>query len=167
MKLLFVEDNDTSAEMISLLLKDVDLSLEIDRVPTLEQALLKLATGGYDAVVLDLLLFDSAEHYQSLDALVAALKDEHGNVYTPIVVLTAYEDTETETSCLGRGAWEFVGKSELKNPKEVLRKIRNRVIVAKTNRRFGPAEETLRRATEKASEVIVKVSEIKKALKDE
>jgi CheY-like chemotaxis protein len=81
----------------------------IDAEANLGRALLRLATGRYDAILLELALSDST----GLDALEAIRSHE---AETPIVVVTGVEDAQLAGKAIRSGASDVLFKSRLNAP---------------------------------------------------
>src|SRR3954462_884229 len=78
----------------------------VTHAPTLARALDALEGGAFDVILLDLMLPDS----RGLDTL-DAVRGRDGR--TAIVVLTSLQDEEAALAALGRGAQDYLFKSEV------------------------------------------------------
>lgn len=106
MKVLYVED---AADQASVVLAFLDLSqteTEVRHVETLRETLAELKAATFDVILLDLGLPDGSgvELVKRVDKEAPA---------TPIVVLTANEESGLGVSCLEAGAQEFLSKLNL------------------------------------------------------
>jgi PAS domain S-box-containing protein len=88
----------------------------VTHAPTLAGALGALAGGGFDVILLDLMLPDS----RGLDTLDAVRGHDGG---AAIVVLTSLQDEEAALAALGRGAQDYLFKSEA-DPARLARALR-------------------------------------------
>lgn len=104
LRALVVEDSPTQAFHIRLLL-EAD-GFEVATVSRLSEAIERLGKSPFDVVALDLMLPDSSG-LEGLDTLVAS------SPTTPIVVLTAHTDERMALDALGRGAEDYLSKSQL------------------------------------------------------
>jgi len=101
MRVLLVEDNEDDALLIRETLSET--TIEIERAERLSTALEHLATGSFDAVLLDLSLPDA----RGLDTI--------GRVHSlapgvPVVVLTGLNDEEVALKAVERGAQDYLIK---------------------------------------------------------
>jgi signal transduction histidine kinase len=104
-RVLLVEDDPTQAFLIQTLIAEQDPGVfSIEIVGTLGAALVRLAEGGSEAVLLDLTLPDS----QGL-ATVERVRRQPPEV--PIVVLTGREDCTIGMEAVKRGAQDYVSKN--------------------------------------------------------
>ncbi len=104
MRILLVEDNDDDALLIRETLSET--ALEIERAERLSTALERLATGGLDAVLLDLSLPDA----HGLDTIDRVLSQASG---VPIVVLTGLNDEMAAVKAVERGAQDYLIKGQV------------------------------------------------------
>jgi PleD family two-component response regulator len=104
-KILLVEDNPTDARMAAELLGG-DAGFELTHVERLSEAASRLAEGGFDAVLLDLMLPDSSGL-----ATVNSVQDRAPDV--PIIVFSGFgaEDILFAREAVRGGAQEFLPKS--------------------------------------------------------
>ncbi len=106
-RVLLVEDSPSDAILLESALRDsVSLRFSTERVERLGEALGRLRTVAYDAVVTDLSLPDS-EGLETLRRLVRAAGD------TPVIVLTAMDDERKGMELLHVGARDCLVKGEL------------------------------------------------------
>ena len=104
MRVLLVEDNDDDALLIRETLSET--ALEIERAATVATALERLATGGLDAVLLDLSLPD-AFGLDAIDRVLSHASD------VPIVVLTGLNDEVAAVKAVERGAQDYLIKGQV------------------------------------------------------
>lgn len=100
MRVLLVEDNEDDALLIRETLSE---TIEIERAERLSTALEQLATGRFDAVLLDLSLPDA----RGLDTIGRVHSQAPG---VPIVVLTGLNDEEAAVKAVERGAQDYLIK---------------------------------------------------------
>jgi diguanylate cyclase (GGDEF)-like protein len=103
---LLVEDNPADARLVGILLDEADPGgFEVSRCGRLEEALALLESGrpGFDVVLLDLSLPDSA----GLETVERTRARAAG---TPVVVLSGRDDEETALSALRGGAEDYLIK---------------------------------------------------------
>lgn len=101
MKILLIEDDKMTAELIQKILRDENLFCDI--VANGEEALQIIKVYQYDAIVLDLALPD-INGYEILQ------KFRDGSIRTPILVLSGYQSTQDKVRALGFGADDYVTK---------------------------------------------------------
>src|SRR6266545_2396271 len=101
MRVLLVEDNEDDALLIRETLSET--TIEIERAERLSTALEQLATGRFDAVLLDLSLPDA----RGLDTIGRVHSQAPG---VPIVVLTGLNDEEAAGKAVERGAQDYLIK---------------------------------------------------------
>ena len=104
MRVLLVEDNDDDAVLIREMLSET--ALEIVRAERLSTALERLATGGLDAVLLDLSLPDA----YGLDTIGRVVERVPG---VPIVVLTGLNDEVAAVKAVEQGAQDYLIKGQV------------------------------------------------------
>jgi DNA-binding response OmpR family regulator len=100
MKLLFIEDNHRLAEAIRGHLTGLYV---IDMVHTGEEGIDKASSKDYSVIVLDLKLPD-------MTGLDVCKTLREANVETPILILTADDDTESKIKLLNSGADDYLTK---------------------------------------------------------
>jgi signal transduction histidine kinase len=102
---LIVEDDPDNAELMRSLLEQEGEGMRFlsERVELLDPALARLAKGGIDVVLLDLMLPDS----RGLET-VEAVHQAHPGL--PIVVMTGINDEEMALEAVRRGAQDFLVK---------------------------------------------------------
>jgi signal transduction histidine kinase len=104
MRVLLVEDNEDDALLIRETLSET--TLEIKCAGRLSTALEQLATGRFDAILLDLSLPDA----QGLNTIGRVLGQAPG---VPIVVLTGLNDEEAAVKAVEQGAQDYLIKGQV------------------------------------------------------
>jgi signal transduction histidine kinase len=106
-ELLLVEDNPGDADLVREALESDSVhSWQVRHVTHLADGLAALAAARADVVLLDLTLPDSSG-LAGVEQLVGERPD------VPVVVLTGWDDVETGTRAVQRGAQEYLIKGEL------------------------------------------------------
>lgn len=106
MKILLVEDSRTSVLLVETLLREDPLeTYDLFVADTLAKAKTHLAEDGFDLILLDLNLPDSAG-LGTVDSIVEVARG------TGIVVLTSTSDEQVGLAALRRGAQDFLVKDE-------------------------------------------------------
>lgn len=100
MKLLFIEDNQRLAEVIRSHLSG---QYVIDMVHTGEEGIDKASSNNYSVIVLDLKLPD-------MTGLDVCKTLREAQVETPVLILTANDDTESKVELLNGGADDYLTK---------------------------------------------------------
>jgi len=106
LSLLLVEDSEDDAEFTQLTLADASARFHVDVADSLSAATAALATGEYDALLLDLGLPDN-NGLVSLQKLKAMRPD------TPMIVLTGLEDGRMSLKALEEGAQDYLIKDRI------------------------------------------------------
>jgi adenylate cyclase len=101
--ILIVDDYEPNREILArcLALHGYDVGMAANG----SEALAKAATGGYDAVLLDLRMPDMS----GLEVL-AALREKRAAADLPVIVVTASDGRDEIVEVLGKGANDFVSK---------------------------------------------------------
>ena len=94
----------STARLVGTQLRASSVAMSMDRVGSLSAAMLALADGRFDAVLLDLCLPDS-DGLSTIDSLQGT-----GNV-PPLIVLTATDDDAVAGQAVQRGAQDYLVKS--------------------------------------------------------
>ena len=107
-KVLLVEDDAIDKLLIERILAECPHSVEFaaDSAGSLSAAAECLDNGGYDVILLDLMLPDS-------DGLDTVRKIKEINSHVPIVVLTGFDDDQTGLSAIKIGAMDYLVKGQL------------------------------------------------------
>jgi glutamate dehydrogenase (NAD(P)+) len=114
---LLVEDNPVHREMIGGLLEGSGLEpLEIGWVTRLDEGIQRCRAGGVDLILLDLMLPDS-------EGITTFVRMREAAGATPIVILTAVDDTEIAARAVEAGAQDYLIKARLDSA-SLLRSIR-------------------------------------------
>ena len=103
-RILLVDDDDEYARLVGAQLRASSVAMSMDRVGSLSAAMLALADGRFDAVLLDLSLPDS-DGLSTIDSLQGT-----GNM-PPLIVLTATDDDAVAGQAVQRGAQDYLVKS--------------------------------------------------------
>ncbi|MFC2039162.1 sensor histidine kinase [Chloroflexota bacterium] len=107
MKVLLIEDNPGDARLIREMLSESrDTQIELDVADRLSSGLDRLASGGFDLVLLDLSLPDS-------QGLEACIETHNQSPHVPIVVLTGLDDEKMAANTLQVGAEDYLVKGEV------------------------------------------------------
>ncbi|MGV0909653.1 response regulator [Martelella sp. FOR1707] len=101
MRILVIEDDPVLADGLAVGLRLNGYT--VDAVATCADALAAIRTGAFDAIILDLMLPDGS----GLDLLATAR--QAGN-RTPVLMLTALDETEDRIRGLDVGADDYIGK---------------------------------------------------------
>lgn len=102
--LLAIEDDPSYASLLRRSLERADPPCEVVAVPRLSEALDRLAEGGVDLVLLDLVL-PGAQGLDALRSVLAAAPE------VPVVVVTAVEDADLAFEAVRLGADDVLWKS--------------------------------------------------------
>jgi DNA-binding NtrC family response regulator len=140
-RLLLVEDNPGDADLVREMLDSTSAAkFELSHAGRLGEGLSLLAGGGYDAVLLDLGLPDSA----GLDTFYSL----HGAVpWIPVVVLTGSSDWETGIQAVAAGAQDFLVKGTV-DGNTLVRRIRYALERKRAERTTADIRERGRELTE-------------------
>ncbi|MDD5302825.1 MAG: hybrid sensor histidine kinase/response regulator [Elusimicrobia bacterium] len=106
---LMIDDDPESLLLMGIRLNEAcgpDLRFSLEGAETLKAGLLRIETGGYDVILLDLNLPDS----RGLDTVAAACAKAGG---TPVVVMTCFEDESVGLEAIGLGAQDYLIKDRL------------------------------------------------------
>lgn len=115
-KILLVEDNPGDVMLLREMLRRENLSFSLDDCDTLGSAVERLSRGGYDLLILDLLLPDST----GIETLTSVRK-HCGKI--PVIVLTGTADYGTGARAISEGAQDYLVKEEV-DGKCLMRSIR-------------------------------------------
>jgi glutamate dehydrogenase (NAD(P)+) len=116
-KVLLIEDSPVDARMIQGMLSHVsDATFDVEVANRLETGLARLAKGGVDVVLCDLLLPDS----EGLDTFIR-VHEKAGEI--PVVVLTGTDDMSIAAKAVEEGAQSYLVKGEV-NSQQLSRAVR-------------------------------------------
>jgi adenylate cyclase len=102
-RILAVDDDDMNRDM---LVRRLDkLSYDVAEAATGREALAKLKDGGFDLVLLDILMPD-LDGFQTLEFMKADPRLKH----IPVIMLTALDDVDSTVRCIEAGAEDYVPK---------------------------------------------------------
>lgn len=105
-RLLIVDDDEDYMVLLRDILKDSDLSFEIDEVNSSKSALAKLGESSYDCVIIDYLI-------PGVSGLEVMKKARSLGIKTPFILFTAFGDPELAEELIKQGASDFISKDEL------------------------------------------------------
>src|SRR5882672_5232174 len=144
-RILLLEDDATSADLVRTLLASVGLaSSHLEWVSTLDDALTRLAPGGFDLVITDLGLPDSPGGLATLDALKRATD-------RVVVVISGNSEPGMREAVLARGAYDFLHKDRL-NRSSLERLVRLASMQAMAFRSLRDSQERFRSLTALSSD---------------
>jgi len=105
---LLVEDNPDDATLIKRYLTDnSNVHYDVTHVDRLSSGLACLQKGGFDVVLLDLGLPDSARGFDGFEKMHAQATD------VPIIVLTGYNNDEFAIEAVEKGAQDYLVKGQI------------------------------------------------------
>ncbi len=105
-KILLIEDNQSDALAIKIMLESAEFSFELERAETLKSGLKILSEKQVNIILLDLGLPDSKD----LDTFIR-VHDEYPDV--PIVMYTGLEDENLAVKALQKGAQDYLVKGKV------------------------------------------------------
>lgn len=106
-KVLLIEDNPGDARLIQEMLAESDkVRIDLEWKERLSTGLKRIAEGGIDVILLDLMLPDS----RGFDALIRMQAQAQG---IPIVVLTGLSDVALAIKAVRRGAQDYLIKGQV------------------------------------------------------
>ena len=106
-KILLIEDNPAYARLIKDMLLDAkNISFELECADRLSAGLDRLAQGGIDVVLLDLMLPDS-------EGLATFIRAQAAAPEVPIIVLTGLADEDLAASAVRSGAQDYLTKGHM------------------------------------------------------
>ena len=129
-RILLVEDSPTQARIVTASLEQTEYELE--SAEHLAEAVDRVRSAPYGAVILDLSLPDS-------EGLDTYLRMQEASPDTPIVVLTSTDDEELALRLLRSGAQDYLVKGEVTS-RWIVRAIRNAVERSNADRRKRPEQ---------------------------
>ena len=139
-EVLLIEDNPRDARLIRAHLQEAATdTIQLTHVSRLDEGLMRLREGAFDAVLLDLQLQDS----HGLDTF----NKLHGEApHVSIVVLTGFDDQETALQALILGAQDYLVKGEV-NGRLIVRSVRYAIERQR-------AEQALKKHSERLEEMV-------------
>jgi diguanylate cyclase (GGDEF)-like protein/PAS domain S-box-containing protein len=144
-RILLLEDDPVSAGLVRDYLNAVGWTgSQLEWVSTLDQALVRLAPGGFDLVLADLGLPDSPGGLATLDALKRATD-------RVIVVLSGSSEPGMREAVVARGAYDFLHKDGL-DRSSLERLVRLAAMQAMAFRSLRNSEERFRSLTQLSSD---------------
>jgi len=106
-RVLLVEDDEDDYVLTRQLLRDVDpSSFEVDWSPEFDEALEKLARGGYDVCLVD---YRMGGH----DGIEFIQEAQRRGIGAPIILLTGQGDRDVDVAAMNAGAADFLNKTQL------------------------------------------------------
>ncbi len=107
-KILLIEDNPGDARLVEeMLAEDKSISFELEWKNNLSEGLKRLAEGGFDIVLLDLMMPDSIGGFYTFSKTQAQASG------IPIVVMTGFEDESFAISLVRIGAQDYLIKGKV------------------------------------------------------
>jgi len=106
LKILYIEDNRADWVYLGRLVHQIDPSIEILNVTSLNEANEFLKEHSFDLIFLDCFLVDSID----LENTLTFIKT-HASF--PILLLTGLEDVSSVYKCMQAGAKDFISKSKM------------------------------------------------------
>src|SRR6185437_9879693 len=104
---LLVDDDEDDFVLTRQLLREIDpVAFQIDWAPDFEDALGRLARGGYDVCLVD---YRMGAH-DGVDFIIQA---HARGTATPIILLTGQGDREIDVAAMNAGAADFLNKTQL------------------------------------------------------
>ncbi|PIU18940.1 MAG: two-component system response regulator [Elusimicrobia bacterium CG08_land_8_20_14_0_20_44_26] len=117
-KILIVEDNADSAEVLKDILAGEDYNCDV--APTGAEAEMLASTSSYDLILLDIMLPDKSG-FELLDKF----KNDPFTALTPVILLTALNDMDSRIKGYNLGCNDFVSKPY--NHFELMARVRNHI----------------------------------------
>jgi DNA-binding NtrC family response regulator len=105
-RLLIVDDDEDYMVLLRDILKDSDLSFEVDGVNTSKSALTKLKENSYDCVIIDYLI-------PGVSGLEVMKMARDMGIKTPFILFSAYGHPELIEELIKQGVADFISKDEL------------------------------------------------------
>lgn len=147
--ILVVEDSATQRELLKVMLDELGMDVEV--AADLATGLSLLKTNQYDAVMLDLILPDSA----GIETLIAV---SSAQAWTPIVVLTSLEEESLGDEALRAGAEDYLVKGEV-SQQGLSRSLRYAIERKKQSSRICESEKRLRTTIDNSYDAFIAVDE--------
>jgi PAS domain S-box-containing protein len=149
MNILLVEDDAADARMVGEMLREEHAPAVVTHTRHLSEALAHLERGGFNVVLLDLTLPDSA----GIDTFVRTRLEAPG---APIVVLTGLADATLAARAVREGAQDYLVKGEVTG-RSLHRSLRYAVERHAAEEALRASEERFRQLAENIREVFVVV----------
>lgn len=104
-RLLVVDDEDEVREAVTRRMRRD--GYEVDQASCLQAALdaISQANPSYDLVLTDMVMDDPASGVRTLEAALSR------DIFTEVIVLTAYGNVNNAVDCMRRGAFDYVEKN--------------------------------------------------------
>ncbi|MCB9569870.1 MAG: response regulator [Myxococcales bacterium] len=138
---LVVDDAPIAREVLQKLVRG--LGYRVDAVATGAECIERAAERSYDLIFLDLVLPD-----MSGIEVLTTLRGHERSSRTPIIVISAIEETRSVAACLERGADDYITKPVnpviLRARHHVIRE--NRILAQQASRQVSRLEEEIKRA---------------------
>ncbi len=148
-KILVVEDSATQRELLKVMFDE--LEMDVETAADLASGLALLKSNQYDAVMLDLILPDSA----GIETLIAV---SAAQAWTPIVVLTSLEEESLGDEALRAGAEDYLVKGEV-SQQSLSRSLRYAIERKKQSSRIYESEKRLRTTIDNSYDAFIAVDE--------
>ncbi|MBI4313596.1 MAG: response regulator [Candidatus Omnitrophica bacterium] len=159
MKVLLVEDDPEDVKLLRRILIKADTTeIELETVSQVSAGRERLALGGIDLVILDLMLPDS----QGLDTLSSIQQSAPA---VPIVILTGLDDEEIGLTAVRQGAQDYIVKSRI-SAENFPRAIRYAVERKKMEETLRAQKEELERLNKIMMDREDRILELKQEIKD-
>jgi PAS domain S-box-containing protein len=137
MRILLIEDDEQQAHLLTQsLIRLNHADAEVELASCLSAALAALSSGGFDAVLMDLMLPDS-------DGLESFRKVHAAAPSVPIVVFTGIDDESCGQRAVHEGAQDYLIKGDV-TPREVIRAIRYSIERSRALEHVRESEERFR-----------------------
>jgi len=148
-RILVVEDSATQAQMLKVMLEEINM--EIEFAETLGAAFDLLKVKTYDAILLDLVLPDSS----GMDTLMAMSAIQP---WTPILVLTSLEEESLGYAALKAGAEDYLVKGEV-SQFDLARALRYGIERKRQSAKLHESEQRLRTTLNNTYDAFIAVDE--------
>ena len=147
--ILVVEDSATQRELLKVMLDELDMDVEV--AVDLASGIELLKANQFDAVMLDLILPDSA----GIETLIAV---SSAQAWTPIVVLTSLEEEALGDEALRAGAEDYLVKGEV-SQQGLSRSLRYAIERKKQSSRIYESEKRLRTTIDNSYDAFIAIDE--------
>ncbi|MFO7169263.1 MAG: ATP-binding protein [Chloroflexota bacterium] len=139
--LLVVDDDVVDRTVVRRALRAAGMSVRVDEATDRDSALERLASGGYDCVLMDYRL-------PGADGLAVIQEMRRRGITTPVVALTGHGDEELVVSLMKAGATDYLTKGAV-SPERLAQSIRTAVRVHRAEEQARQAELALRASVER------------------